>query len=263
MGVSLSLDVKQGVKILPPRGPMKHKVKTSYRCEASSPEAVVQLIAASYLRHGYYWYVTGKIPDGKPVDRVDRKLIDKYGIDISEWQRSKRRKSGIANAHYLRHDRWFILMLTAGHHPLRAPSKAGGEGEHLKDCRRVPIRFSGYSISYRRSGVAQPVGQPEKWHAHVRLDAVTYAAAKAHFESIAVHRSPENLASEFAKITYARYAPIRRQLLNILRRVNDLRKQHSFKPLPYEVLKLRRSPVKVYTDATSDSNPGASDKEAA
>ena len=25
-----------------------------YRCEAQSPEAVVQLIAASYLRHGFY-----------------------------------------------------------------------------------------------------------------------------------------------------------------------------------------------------------------
>ena len=134
----------------------------------ASPEAVVQLIAASYLRHGYYWYVTGKIPDGKPPERVDQKLIAKYGIDVSEWQRSQRRKSGLANAHYLRHGHWFILMLTEGHHTLRSPTSAGGEGEHLKDCRRIPIRFAGYSISYRRSGVAQPGGRPVKWHAHVR-----------------------------------------------------------------------------------------------
>ncbi len=234
---------------------MKQSLK--YRCEAASPEAVVQLIAASYLRHGYYWYVTGKIPDGKPVDRVDRKLIDKYGIDVTEWQRSKRRKAGIANSHYLRHDRWFILMLTAGHHPLRGSTKAGGEGEHLRDCRRVPIRFSGYSISYRRSGLAQPAGQPDRWHAHVRIDSENYSRLKAHFESIAVHRSPENLAEEFRKIPYARYAPVRRQLLNILRRVNDQRKQHSFKLLPFEVLKLRRSPVKVYVDAAFDAEQAA------
>ena len=37
----------------------------AYRCKAATPESVVQLIAASYLRHGYYWYVTGTIPDGK------------------------------------------------------------------------------------------------------------------------------------------------------------------------------------------------------
>jgi len=219
-----------------------------YQCEATSPEAVVQLIAASYLRHGYYWYVTGRVPDGKPPDRVDRKLIDKYGIDISEWQRSRRRKQGLANAHLLRHDRWFILMLTEGHHSIRGPIAKGGEGEHVKDCRRNPIRFAGYSISYRRSGVAIAGGGPVKWHAHVRIDSETYANLKAHFEAIAIHRTVQHLAQEFASIPFARYAPIRRQLLNLLRLVNDRRKQHAYEPLPYEVLKLRRSPVKCYVD---------------
>ena len=234
-----------------------------YRCEAASPEAVVQLIAASYLRHGYYWYVTGKIPDGKPSERVDHKLIAKYGIDVSEWQRSRRRKLGLANAQYLRHGHWFILMLTEGHHAIRSPTSAGGEGDHLKDCRRNPIRFAGYSISYRRSGVTQPAGQPAKWHAHVRLDNETYAAIKAHYEAIAVHRSPENLATEFARIAFARYAPVRRQLLNILRRVNDLRQRHSFSKLPYSVLNLRRQPVRVYVDPELETIPSGNDQKAA
>jgi len=47
----------------------------AYPCEAQSPAAVVQLIAASYLRHGFYWYVTGSIPDGKDPAVIDRKLI--------------------------------------------------------------------------------------------------------------------------------------------------------------------------------------------
>ena len=218
----------------------------------------MQLIAASYLRHGYYWYVTGRIPDGKAPERVDDKLITKYGIDLTEWQRSKRRKSGLANAHYLRHGRRFILMLTEGHHALRSPARSGGEGEHIRDCRRIPIRFAGYSISYRRSGVASAVGAPTKWHAHVRIDNETYAQLKAHYQQIAVHRSPENLATEFATITYARYAPIRRQLLNILRSVNELRQRQSYTKLPYAVLNLRRSPVKVYVDA---DRPPTSDAE--
>ena len=139
-------------------------------------------------------------------------------------------------------------MLTDGHHALRAPVAKGGEGEHLKDCRRVPIHFDGYAISYRRSGIANTGGGPIKWHAHVRMDADTYTSLKAHFDCIAVHRSAEHIAYEFSTIPYARYAPIRRQLLNLLRRVNTRRKQHAYEPLPYSVLKLRRCPVKVYVD---------------
>lgn len=224
-----------------------------YRYQAASTEGVVQLIAASYLRHGYYWYVTGSIPSSKDAETVDRKLIVKYGLDISPWERSSRRKRGMANAQYLRYGRWFILMVTEGHHALRSPAAHGGEREQLKDCRRQPIQFDGYSISYRRSGAASDSGLPHKWRAHVRITSKTYAALKAHFESIAVHRSCDNLAQEFAAIPYARYAPIRRQLLNLLRLVNQRRKQHNFETLPYSVLHLRRSPVKVYADAIPDA----------
>ena len=84
----------------------------TYRYEAQSPEAVVQLIAASYLRHGFYWYVTGSIPSGKDPVKIDRKLIAKYGIEVSEWERRSRKQRGVANAHYLRYQRWFILLVT-------------------------------------------------------------------------------------------------------------------------------------------------------
>ncbi len=141
----------------------------NYRCQAASTEGVVQLIAASYLRHGYYWYVTGSIPHAKDAETVDRKLVTKYGLDISQWARSSRRKRGLANAQYLRYGRWFILMLTEGHHALRLPTAQGGEREQLKDCRRHPIQFEGYSISHRRSGVASVSDEPHKWRAHVRI----------------------------------------------------------------------------------------------
>ena len=94
----------------------------AYRCEAQSPEAVVQLIAASYLRHGFYWYVTGSIPAGKDPAVIDRKLIAKYGIDVSEWERRHRKQRGVANAHYLRYQQWFILLVSEGHHALKQPA---------------------------------------------------------------------------------------------------------------------------------------------
>ena len=225
-----------------------------YRCEAATPESVVQLIAASYLRHGYYWYVTGKIPDGKDPSHIDRKLIAKYGIDVSEWERTRRKKSGLANAQYLRFERWFIIMVTEGHHPLKSPTRQGGEKEQLRDARRAPISFRGYSISYRRSGITPKGADPKddsvrKWHAHVRIDEPTYRQLKAHFIDRACHRSPENLTRELAAIPFARYAPIRRQLLTLLRMINEARKPLGFEQLPYSALNLRRVPVKVYASS--------------
>ena len=218
----------------------------AYRCEAQSPEAVVQLIAASYLRHGFYWYVTGSIPAGKDPAVIDRKLIGKFGIDVSEWQRRHRKQRGVANAHYLRYQQWFILLVSEGHHALKQPTGKGGEGEHLRDCRRSPIRFNGYSISYRRSGVTPAGGPAPKWHAHVRIDDNTYRILKDRFIDLATHRTADTLGHEFGRIPFARYAPIRRQLLNILRAVNERRKQQNYELLPHSVLKLKRTPVPVY-----------------
>ncbi len=230
----------------------------AYQYKAASIEGAIQLIAASYLRHGYYWYVTGCIPEGKPADAIDAKLLSKYQIDVSEWERRRRKKAGLANAHYLRFKNWFIILVSDGHHKMKQPSGQGGEKESIRDARRYPIKLGGYSISYRRNGVASTGEEPVKWRAHVRIDGKSYTTLKAHFESIAVHRSCENLAQEFAAIPYARYAPIRRQLLNLLRLVNQRRKQHAFEPLPYTVLNLRRSPVKVYAEA----NPTGRQSEA-
>ena len=235
----------------------------SYRFEAQSPAAVVQLIAASYLRHGFYWYVTGSIPTGKDPDKTDRKLISKYGIEVSEWERRHRKQRGIANAHYLRYQNWFLLLVSEGHHALKQPASKGGEGEFLKDCRRTPIRFQGYSISYRRAGATATGVVSPKWHAHVRIDDDHYRRMKARFLDLAVHRTAETLAAEFARIPFARYAPIRRQLLNILRAVNERRKQQRFDPIPHSALKLRRTPGPVYVQPTADNHDGNSVVEVA
>lgn len=96
----------------------------------------------------------------------------------------------------------------------------------------------------------RPLPPPGRSHtrryAHVRIDGPTYKALLAHFESIACHRSPENLARELATIPFARYAPIRRQLLMLVRKVNQARQRMGYQALPHSVPRLRRMPVKVY-----------------
>lgn len=206
-----------------------------YRCIASSPEGLVQQVAVSYLRHGYWWYVSGWIPRGKDPEDVDRKLIAKYEIDQTERQRAYRKKRGLANMQYIRHGRWFLLLATEGHHAFKQQERS-----QIRDCRRHPIKFEGYSISYRRAGVTPKGGGAPKWHACVRIDPWTYKQLKAFFLDRACHRSVENLARDFARVPYARFAPVRRQLLTIHRSVNKARQSQGFAEIPLAAVRLRR-----------------------
>lgn len=203
-----------------------------YRCEAISREAFVQQLA-NYVAAGYWRYASGSVPLHKSPEDVDRKLVGQYGIDMSKWARSRRKKAGGGNAHYLRHERIFVLLVSSGPHPIV-------EGEpNLKDIRRAPFRFHGYSIGCG-------LGVDGRWHASVRIHADEYRRLKAHLMRLAVHRTVENLAAEFQRLPFVPYARVRRQLLNLLRAVNRERRAAGFELVPNSVLKLRRSPVKVF-----------------
>jgi hypothetical protein len=217
-----------------------------YRCHAKSVEGFVQQLAVSYIGHGYWFYVTGMIPAGKDAEAVDRKLVARYGIDISKWARARRKRGECANVHYLRHGNFFILIATYGQH-------AFFEGEpNFRDVRRDPIRFHGYSIGYRK-------GADGLFHPSVRIHIETYRAMKAHFLNMATHRSVEALSREFRSIPFAPYAPIRRQVLNILRAANRERKGAGLEPVPTAALRLRRKPRKVFAEEIPLSSPTADD----
>jgi hypothetical protein len=72
------------------------------------------------------------------------------------------------------------------------------------------------------------------------------AKSKAHFVHLAVHRSPANLAMAFYDFPFKPSAPVRRQLLALLRDVSAARRQADFQILPTEVLPLRRRIVKPF-----------------
>ncbi len=222
-----------------------------YRCVAHSPEGLVQQVAVSYLRHGYWFYVCGYLKPGTDLAVLDSKLIAKYEIALGERERTARKRRGLANMQYIRYQNWFLLLATDGHHPFKQI-----ERKVIQDCRRVPIKFEGYSISYRQSGVTPSGGGPRKWHACVRIDKPTYKQLKTFFLDRATHRSVENLAVDFARVPYARYAPIRRQLLTILKAVNEARARTGFAPVPTSALRLRREIVAPFavTDQPSGSD---------
>lgn len=213
----------------------------SYRCVATSPEGLVQQVAVSYLRHGYWFYVTGRVKPGKDPASIDLKLIAKYGIDISERERSRRKRRGIANLQYIRYRNWFIILVTEGHHPFKQVERT-----QIRDARRLPIRFEGYSISYRRCGLTRTGTEASRWRSCVRIDNETFRDLKGFFLDRACHRSVESLSIDFARVPYARYAPVRRQLLTLLRLVNDARSRTGYDRVPHTALRLRRKIVKPF-----------------
>jgi len=182
-----------------------------YRCVATSVAGFVQQLAVAYITHGYWFYVAGEIPEGKDPAIVDAKLIDRYGIAITKWARCRRKKQGLANMQYLRHERFFVLLATNGRHDFFERERAS-----FRDVRRTPIKLAGYSIGCRK-------GRDGRWHVSVRIEQIRYLELKSAMLDDGLRRSVA-IEHAFARLQYARYAPIRRQLLEVLRGVNRIRR---------------------------------------
>lgn len=211
-----------------------------YNCEAHSLAGFVQQLAVAYVAKGYRFYVTGHVPERKEAVDVDRKLVERYGIELSQWARSRRKRAGQAAVQYLRHGRFFVLIATHGKHPLFE------EEANVRDIRKEPLKYGGYAVSFRNSTVTG------RGHASVRIEREEYLRLKSHFLELARHRTAPHLAELLGLLPFEPYAPVRRQLLNILRAVNRERLAAGFEPLPAACLRLRRRHVRVFT---SDSLP--------
>lgn len=219
-----------------------------YRAEATSVEGFVQQIACCFLRHGYVFYVTGVVPPHRSEAAVDKKIIVKYGIDISEATRSRRRKLGHANLQYIRYQRFFVIFATPGEHRFFHE-----ERDAIRDIRQIPLKFAEYSISYRRGGRTQKGEVDHRWHAHVQIERRRYLDLKEHFIRLARRPSPEHVALAFYYLPIEPYAPVRRQLLKILQAANRARKAAGWGKIPTEVLVLRRRVVRPFERASLEA----------
>jgi hypothetical protein len=203
-----------------------------YRCEATSLAGFIQQLAVNYLPHGYWFCVAGEVPPAKSPAAVDRKLLERYDIDRSRWARARRKRAGGANLHYLRHERFFVLLATHGQHRFFED-----ERENIVDLRRTPLRLAGYAVSFRQG------------HAHVRLELERYRDLKAYFLDLATHRTAAALADELRALPFEPYAPVRQQLFIILRAVNRARRAAGFQPVPWTALRLRRRIVRPFDES--------------
>lgn len=157
-----------------------------YRCEAQTLEGFVQQLATNLVNKGYWWYFAGRIPERKDPAAVDAKLIVRYGLELSKFQRARQKKNGHANVAYLRHGRFYVLLATAGQHPIF-------EEHFMRDVRREPLVFHGYCIGCGK-------GSDGKYHASVRIDAAAFNELLARFSELAVHRSTASLVAELQRL---------------------------------------------------------------
>jgi len=215
----------------------------SYRCVATSRAGFIQQLAVGYISNGYFFYVAGVIPSNKSPDRVDAKILAAYDIAISKWTRARRKRAGQANVQYLRYGRFYVIIATHGVHPFFS-----AEAKRLRDIRRTPISFMGYSIGCRR---ARGGGA---FHASVRICRKSYFDLKRHFEQGAVNRPFGHLCHELRSLPYEPYAPVRCQYRRLLRVINTRRAVAGLELLPPEAVRAARSPVRPFEPFSEDSD---------
>lgn len=140
---------------------------------------------------------------------------------------------GGANLQYLRFERFFEIMATAGEHRFFRLEP------QVRGIRRVPIRFAGHSIGERFSTVTQ------RWHASVRSAPEGYRCIKAYLLKGAKHWGAERLETEMRWLPFVAYAPVRRQLMHLTSATNRVRKTGGRALISYECLALKRKAVPV------------------
>jgi hypothetical protein len=202
-----------------------------YKACATSVAGFVQQLACAYIRNGYHHYVVGEIPEGKDPEEIDRRLIERYGIDVSKFVRARRKRAGQASIQYVRFERFFVLCGTRGEHEFYRAHKG-----QVRDIIRTPIAFGGYSIGYHK-------GVDGLWHVSVRIHPERYRTLKAWFMEVATKRRAADLGREFQALAFEPYAPVRRQLFSILRAVNRARAVAGHEMVPATALRLRRQIV--------------------
>lgn len=192
----------------------------------------IQQLAVCYIGRGYWFYVKGTIPKNKDPQEVDEKLLTKYQIRASKFQRCRRKRLGVANLQYLRWENDFLILATHGIHIFFKE-----EAKRIKDVRREPIYFEGYSISYQNG------------HPKVGLAQENYENLKAYFLELAIHRQADYIADEIRRLPYESYAPVRRQLLYILTAVNKRRKAAGLPHVSYKCIRYKRTIYRPFAPA--------------
>jgi hypothetical protein len=131
----------------------------------------------------------------------------------------------------------------------------------------ISIKFAGHSISVAK-GDYKPkrltngaLVRDNKWHARVQISKDRYRDLKAYLLDLAPHRSAEYLAAELYCVPFEPYAPVRQQLLLLVRHINRRRESAQLEPIPFSVLRYRRRIVRPFEPLFPSDNGGSGSRQ--
>ncbi len=124
----------------------------------------------------------------------------------------------------------------------------------LSLLRVLPYSVRASNGPYRRKLPGTPAARDNKLRVRVQIEREHYLGLKAYFADIARRYLAEELAMQLYCVPFEPYAPVRRQMLNILRAVNDRRKSAGLDKLPPKVLRYRRRIVKPFQTTNESTN---------
>lgn len=261
-------------------------------CEATSVEGFVSLVV-QLITHGYYFYVRGDTRSQRNLSprEIDQRIVQKFQANQPKWTRSRRRRLGQASVRYVRYGRDWFLFSTYGRHKFfeEHVARRKGEKHEFDDIREVPIKFHGYSICLSKRGYerktaeeraehrrkvetrreAQQRGESfdriprgrrhQRWTGSVRIERGRYLALRDEFLGMATHWSADKLALRFYSVPFEPFAPVRWQLMTILREVNKTRKHIGYEPVPRECIRAKRKHIPAFKPVDGPAVAGATD----
>ncbi len=218
------------------------KFEATYRYAATSVPGLVQQLVL-YLANGYWFYVSGTVPESKDPERVAAKLMARYGICASKYVRARRKRRGFYNVHFIMHERrWWLLATNGVHHaePERKPDLLDFfRTERPKDVRRTPLKAFGYSLTAGK-GV------------QVRIEREQYALIRDWLLEHAIRRKSLWLEFQIYRLPFEPYGPVRAQLGKLVNRINERRRKCGFERVRKKCIRFKIRRVKPFEKCRDD-----------
>lgn len=174
-------------------------MKINYLCK-SWQYLLQQLV---YLTgKGYYNYYVGSIPIEKvnKVKKIDEKIINKYNINLSKYQRSRRKQKKLANFYYLRWKNIFVILHTDG---IIEDKIKDNMDDKFNDIRVPQKEVNRLSITISNSvkfNIVMHSNKSEKRTVTVVYSNCTFKEFKEELEDILKHRNLKKLKDFFNKL---------------------------------------------------------------
>ena len=209
----------------------------AYHAQTTSRAGFLRMLTANYLPSEYLRYSHGHFKDEGHARRTELEIICRYDLALSKDQRYRRKKSGRSNLQFLRYRRFFLFVATPGDHGFHL------RHADLRDFRRQPLHFEGYTVSYRAA------------HSCVRLAPKTESKLRAYFLAIALNRRASQLAREFRSLPWLPYGPVVEQEMSILEAVNDKRKRRGYALVPESCIRRKLKVCRPFDWRDADYDP--------